>query len=500
MFSEGREDVNDEERAGRPSTSTTDEIINEVEKMILANRRITVREVSEDLNISIGSCHSIFINDLGMRRVAAKFVPKLLNCDQKQHRMNIANEMLDSVRDDPNLLKRVITGDEATSIIGYLDNEKIKTYNCENLNVSTENKNNSWTNLIFARDINNAYNIYITDDRYGVQIHHIEENYLTDPIEESKRILDIKVCLPYLVIQNPKLFFIRERKEGQILVYKMKKNLSKEFLVMKDEIGYLSLDSNGELLAVSDSSGKKIQIIKISDKSLVAEFTRGSEDCIITSMEFSPSSKYLCVTSNKQTVHLFAIKDQYLNQKSWIFSGQWSFAKFYTNSETPCIATFSPRHENLVYTVCEDGTFYELLFAENVHVVQAMIIMIPQTQPSWLLKLGNGELTNDLGLDSDTFEIPSEMVCNGDLVKEIYGDKLLPSDFEQYTNKAILCPRNVDVDDINNRVLDILEGDSITYFSSDSIDDATPEDNESYPPVFLNSLNPSGMPLHKLKL
>ncbi|UYV84406.1 hypothetical protein LAZ67_X002032 [Cordylochernes scorpioides] len=59
MFSEGREDVNDEGRAGRPSTSTRDEKINEVEKMILANRRITVREVAEDLNISIGSCHSI---------------------------------------------------------------------------------------------------------------------------------------------------------------------------------------------------------------------------------------------------------------------------------------------------------------------------------------------------------------------------------------------------------------------------------------------------------
>ncbi|UYV73503.1 hypothetical protein LAZ67_10003842 [Cordylochernes scorpioides] len=113
MFSEAREDVNDEVLAGRPSTSTTDEKINEVEKMILANRRITVREVAEDLNISIGSCHSIFINDLGMRRVATKFVPKLLNCDQKQNRMNIANEMLDSVRDDPNLLQRVITGDEA---------------------------------------------------------------------------------------------------------------------------------------------------------------------------------------------------------------------------------------------------------------------------------------------------------------------------------------------------------------------------------------------------
>ncbi|UYV82252.1 hypothetical protein LAZ67_21001463 [Cordylochernes scorpioides] len=55
MFSDGREDVKDEERAGRPSTSTTDKKFNEVEKLILANRRITVREVAEDLNISIGS-------------------------------------------------------------------------------------------------------------------------------------------------------------------------------------------------------------------------------------------------------------------------------------------------------------------------------------------------------------------------------------------------------------------------------------------------------------
>ena len=118
MFSEGREDVNDEERTGRPSTSTTDENIDEVKKIVLANRRITVREVAEDLNISIGSCHSIFTNDLGMRRVAAKFVPKLLNFDQKQHRINIAKELLDSVRDDPNVLQRIITGDESW-VYGY---------------------------------------------------------------------------------------------------------------------------------------------------------------------------------------------------------------------------------------------------------------------------------------------------------------------------------------------------------------------------------------------
>ena len=82
------------------------------------NRRIIVREVAEDLNITIGSCHSIFTNNLGIRQVAAKFVPKLLNFDQKQDRMNIAKELLNSVRNDPNLFQRVITGDESW-IYGY---------------------------------------------------------------------------------------------------------------------------------------------------------------------------------------------------------------------------------------------------------------------------------------------------------------------------------------------------------------------------------------------
>ena len=118
MFSEGREDGNDEECAGHPTTSTTDENIDKMKKMVLAIRLITIREIAEDLDISIGSCHSIFTNDLGMTRVAAKYVPKLLNFDQKQHHINIAQKILDSVRDDPNLIQRAITGDESW-VYGY---------------------------------------------------------------------------------------------------------------------------------------------------------------------------------------------------------------------------------------------------------------------------------------------------------------------------------------------------------------------------------------------
>ena len=53
QFKEGREDVNDDAHPGRPSTSITDENIEAVKKMILDNRRITIREVGAIFRIEI---------------------------------------------------------------------------------------------------------------------------------------------------------------------------------------------------------------------------------------------------------------------------------------------------------------------------------------------------------------------------------------------------------------------------------------------------------------
>ena len=46
-----------------------------------------------------------------MKRVAAKFVQKLLNFEQNQRRMEVALESLNEVNDDAELLKNIITGD-----------------------------------------------------------------------------------------------------------------------------------------------------------------------------------------------------------------------------------------------------------------------------------------------------------------------------------------------------------------------------------------------------
>ena len=73
-FQDGLGDVEDDERPGRPNTWTTDENVEKVKEMVMNDRRITIREVADDVGISIGSCHESFSNVLGMKRVA--FAPR----------------------------------------------------------------------------------------------------------------------------------------------------------------------------------------------------------------------------------------------------------------------------------------------------------------------------------------------------------------------------------------------------------------------------------------
>ena len=56
--------------------------------------RIAFRKVADDVGISFCSCQANFTDVLGMKHVAAKITPKLLNFKQKQRRRDIAQEML----------------------------------------------------------------------------------------------------------------------------------------------------------------------------------------------------------------------------------------------------------------------------------------------------------------------------------------------------------------------------------------------------------------------
>ena len=60
----------------RHSTSHTEETVSRVREIILADRLLTIREVAEEVRIAFGKCQKILTEDLRMRRVTAKFVPR----------------------------------------------------------------------------------------------------------------------------------------------------------------------------------------------------------------------------------------------------------------------------------------------------------------------------------------------------------------------------------------------------------------------------------------
>ena len=67
-----------------------------------------------------------------------------------------------------------------------------------------------------------------------------------------------------------------------------------------------------------------------------------------------------------------------------------------------------------------------------------------------------------------------------------------------FANRAILTPKNADVDTLNDDIIERINCDMQNLYSTDTV---SAEDNSAiYPPEFLNSLNISGLPPHKLRL
>ena len=78
LFKSGRRSFEDDPHPGRLSTSHTKDTMACVREIICADRRLTVREVAEDVGIAFSMCQKTLTEELQLRRVSAKFVPRLL--------------------------------------------------------------------------------------------------------------------------------------------------------------------------------------------------------------------------------------------------------------------------------------------------------------------------------------------------------------------------------------------------------------------------------------
>ena len=83
-FKEGRGEIGDDQRPGRPSTSKTDANIEKVGEIVIQNRRLSIRAVAELINIDKETVRQILQNNFNMKKVCSKMVPRILTPEQKK--------------------------------------------------------------------------------------------------------------------------------------------------------------------------------------------------------------------------------------------------------------------------------------------------------------------------------------------------------------------------------------------------------------------------------
>jgi histone-lysine N-methyltransferase SETMAR len=112
-FKRGRISTQDEARSGRPFEVTTTDIVEKIHGIVMEDHRVKVREIAEAVSISTERVHHILHEKLHMKKLCARWVPRLLTLNHKRTRKDISMQCLEMFNRNPqDFLRRFVTVDE----------------------------------------------------------------------------------------------------------------------------------------------------------------------------------------------------------------------------------------------------------------------------------------------------------------------------------------------------------------------------------------------------
>jgi len=187
------------------------------------------------------------------------------------------------------------------------------------------------------------------------------------------------------------VFAIPDKNEGDVrVVHVDKDNKTTQINAHQTAISALALNFEGTLLASSSDKGTLVRLWDTDSGHQLQEMRRGSDPAEIYYLSFDPLSKWLACSSDKGTIHIFAIKseiqlaaakaaeadaaqheaaqmqamNQAQNTKSMLsmfksvlpkyFDSEWSFAQFRVVDMRTICAIF----ENTIVVASADGNYY----------------------------------------------------------------------------------------------------------------------------------------------
>ena len=77
------------------------------------DRRVSIKTISAQFDVSVGTVHTIIREELKMWKICTKFVPRVLREDQKERRCHDSREMVKLINSYPALLDALLACDES---------------------------------------------------------------------------------------------------------------------------------------------------------------------------------------------------------------------------------------------------------------------------------------------------------------------------------------------------------------------------------------------------
>ena len=77
------------------------------------DRHVSIETISAQFDVSVGTVHTIIREELKMRKICVKFVPRVLREDQKERCCHDGKEMVEPINSDPAVLDALVICDES---------------------------------------------------------------------------------------------------------------------------------------------------------------------------------------------------------------------------------------------------------------------------------------------------------------------------------------------------------------------------------------------------
>ena len=188
---------------------------------------------------------------------------------------------------------------------------------------------------------------------------------------------------------NNILAYPSKKEIGSVVVRDLDKQNEIVIPAHKGPINFLQLNKDGTILATASDKGTLIRLFSTLNGELIQELRRGSENAEIYSIAFDNTNRFLAVSSDRKTIHIFIINKEdkieikeneentISNKKSMFgnignffgigkkyFNSEWSFAQFKINSNKS-ICTFVPNDYSII-VVSNDGKYYQASFDPKI--------------------------------------------------------------------------------------------------------------------------------------